>query len=100
MKNKEEFPKEWHILITELNYDILKAWREQKLPSTKGATMHKDGYITHEGRYGDEEEYSLKNGRKRITFEEFEKYILNKEPSPKEIEDLSYLNNLIKQLTT
>lgn len=99
MENNKVFPvNNWHILVTEENCEILKKWRNDNFGVD--TSISKMTYVTHDGRIGDDVEYSFKKDRKQITFDQFKKYVLKQEESivPEVTEDLSYMIDLFKQL--
>lgn len=99
MENNEVFPVDnWHILITEENCEILRKWRNDNFGFD--VSISKMTYVTHNGKMGDNIEYSFKKGRKEITFDQFKKYVLKQEESivSEVTEDLSYMIDLFKQL--
>lgn len=104
MKKKYVFPEKWQIRLTKENFDIVKLYYSVVStcytdPSNIGSWIKSHN---HEGdtpsHYSKASFFYKEDGFTDITTEEFQKYVLNKECKIEELEDVSYLIPLIKNL--
>ncbi len=84
-------PEKWYVEITAENRDVLLGWaRRQPNYVYKWESLFKPGYYAlskhpDDGSYLWTSHRDLKNGYKRIEFEQFRKYVLNQEPIKQEM---------------
>lgn len=106
MKKEYVFPEKWKILITKENFDIITPYYAEV--SDTYTTRHqainewiqshnfsnqipvKGAGCSFFGNNDDDDEFT------KITVEEFQKYVLNKECKIEELEDVSYLIKFMK----
>lgn len=73
-KVEEEFvlPEKWCVKVTDENKKIINKWKQVKNPNSETAGAFDNKYVTYDGWNDD-----IPDDCKEITFEQFEKYVLN-----------------------
>lgn len=70
----KNLPEKWFIIRDENNYEVINKWNNESYPNTIKATQNSMAYFYSDNDY----KMTYHPGYTEITFEEFTKYVLNK----------------------